>query len=360
MKPELSRAATGSLPSERANSKARSKLSSEVSRVRTTSTSFITGTGLKKWSPTTWSGRWVNMAIWVMVSEEVLLAKRASFFTTSSRAEKILFFSSRFSTIASTTMSQSARSSSFTVPERRATASSRAEASSLPRSTALPSEPPIFWTPLSTSSSVTSRTTVSYPERAATSAMPEPIRPQPSTPTFLIFFMRSLLSGISWMVFFGLLDDLPPLAPVDPGEAQDPRSRHGEREPLRPLHDLDPRPGQQLLQAERRRLLGGQSIEVDVHQPSAAPPVLADQGEGGGLYLTGPEPQRLPDPPGEHGLARPQIAREEEDAVRRQLAADLPAETLSLLRAAGYPTLHRSQRRCGCLPCPRRGPRPWE
>ncbi len=68
----------GSLPSERANSKARSKVSSEVTMVRTTSTSFITGTGLKKWRPTNWSGRLVNMAIWVMVSDEVLLAKMAS------------------------------------------------------------------------------------------------------------------------------------------------------------------------------------------------------------------------------------------------------------------------------------------
>src|SRR5436305_10296366 len=335
MKPELSRAATGSLPSERANSKARSKLSSEVSRVRTTSTSFITGTGLKKWSPTTWSGRWVNMAIWVMVSEEVLLAKRASFFTTSSRVEKIFFFSSRLSTIASITMSQSARSSSFTVPERRDSVSSRTEASSLPLSTALPSEPPIFWSPLSTSSSVISRTTVSYPERAATSAMPEPIRPQPSTPTFLIFFMRSLLSGISWSL--SIFDDLPPFAfggIRQTGEPQDARSRHVEREPLRPLHHLDPRPGQQLLQAERRRLLGRQSIEIDMHQPSAAPPVLADQGEGGGLYLTAHQSQRLADPPGEHGLAGPQIARAEEDAVRRQLAAELTAEALSLRLAA--------------------------
>src|SRR3954471_3271391 len=359
MKPELSRAAIGSLPSERANSKARSKVSSEVSRVRTTSTSFITGTGLKKWSPTTWSGRRVNMAIWVMVSDEVLLANRASFFTTSSRLEKIFFFSSRFSTIASITMSQSARSSSFTVPERRDSVSSRTGASSLPRSTALPSEPPIFWIPLSTSSSVTSRTTVSYPERAATSAMPEPIRPQPSTPTFLIFFIRSLLSGISWMSL-RVFDDLPafPFGGIrQTGEPQTARSRHVERQPLRPLHHLDPRPGQQLLQAERRRLLGGESIEIDVHQPSAAPPVLADQGEGGGLYLTGRDPQRLPDPPAEHGLAGPQVAREEEDAVRRQLAADLTAEALSLRLAVGDPTFHR---RCGCLPCPRRGPRPRE
>src|SRR4051812_42183577 len=300
------------------------------------------------------------MAIWVMVSDEVLLANRASFFTTSSRLEKIFFFSSRFSTIASITMSQSARSSSFTVPERRDSVSSRAEASSLPRSTALPSEPPIFWIPLSTSSSVTSRTTVSYPERAATSAMPEPIRPQPSTPTFLIFFIRSLLSGISWMSL-RVFDDLPafPFGGIrQTGEPQTARSRHVERQPLRPLHHLDPRPGQQLLQAERRRLLGGESIEIDVHQPSAAPPVLADQREGGGLYLIGCDPQRLADPPAEHGLARPQIAREEEDAVRRQLAADLTAEGLRLRLGMGDPTVHHPQRRCGCLPCPRCGPRP--
>ena len=129
--------------------------------VRTTSTSFITGTGLKKWSPTNCSGRWVNMAIWVMVSEEVLLAKMASFLTTSSRAEKVLRFSSRFSTIASTTTSQSARAARSTVPERRETASSRAAASSLPFSTALPREPWIFPSPFSSSSSLTSRTTVS-------------------------------------------------------------------------------------------------------------------------------------------------------------------------------------------------------
>ncbi len=77
MKPELSRQAIGSLPSERANSKAVSKVSSEVSRVRTTSTSFITGTGLKKCRPTKRSGRRVDMASWVMVSDEVLLAKMA-------------------------------------------------------------------------------------------------------------------------------------------------------------------------------------------------------------------------------------------------------------------------------------------
>jgi hypothetical protein len=46
-----------------------------VAIVRTTSTSFITGTGLKKCSPTKRCCRFVAVEISVMVSEEVLLAK---------------------------------------------------------------------------------------------------------------------------------------------------------------------------------------------------------------------------------------------------------------------------------------------
>jgi hypothetical protein len=57
MNPELSFAATGSFPTDLANSKAARKVSSLVRTVRTTSTSFITGTGLKKCSPHTRSGR---------------------------------------------------------------------------------------------------------------------------------------------------------------------------------------------------------------------------------------------------------------------------------------------------------------
>ena len=77
MKPELSRAATGSLPSDLAKAKAVSKVSWEVAIVRTTSTSFMTGTGLKKWRPAKRSARLVAAAISVIVSEEVLEQKMA-------------------------------------------------------------------------------------------------------------------------------------------------------------------------------------------------------------------------------------------------------------------------------------------
>src|SRR2546425_83425 len=63
MKPEVSFAATGSLPSDWVNANARRKVSSDVVTVRTTSTSGIRGTGLKKWSPTNRSARCVAAAM---------------------------------------------------------------------------------------------------------------------------------------------------------------------------------------------------------------------------------------------------------------------------------------------------------
>src|SRR6267142_2427263 len=71
MKPELSFAATGSLRSEAANAKARLNVSSEVVTVRTTSTSGISGTGLKKCRPTKRSPRFVAAAISAIVRLEV-------------------------------------------------------------------------------------------------------------------------------------------------------------------------------------------------------------------------------------------------------------------------------------------------
>ena len=88
--------------------------------VRTTSTSFISGTGLKKCRPMKRSGRLVAVSNSVMEMEEVLMAKMASFFTMASSAAYIFFFSSTFSMMASMTMSQSARSCLLVVPLRRA------------------------------------------------------------------------------------------------------------------------------------------------------------------------------------------------------------------------------------------------
>src|SRR2546427_6647762 len=63
MNPELSLAATASLPRERANAKARRNVSSDVVTARTTSTSGISGTGLKKCRPTKRSARLVGAAL---------------------------------------------------------------------------------------------------------------------------------------------------------------------------------------------------------------------------------------------------------------------------------------------------------
>ena len=54
--------------------------------MRTTSTSFISGTGLKKCRPTNCFGRAVAIDSSVIVSDEVLEAKIASFFTILSSA----------------------------------------------------------------------------------------------------------------------------------------------------------------------------------------------------------------------------------------------------------------------------------
>src|SRR6266566_412 len=75
MNPELSFAATGSFASDLANAKLRRNVSSDVVTVRTTSTSAIRGTGLKKCRPTKRSARRVAAAIAAIVRLEVLDAK---------------------------------------------------------------------------------------------------------------------------------------------------------------------------------------------------------------------------------------------------------------------------------------------
>src|SRR5437660_592522 len=110
MKPELSFAATGSLPSDRANANARWNVSAEVVTVRTTSTSGISGTGLKKWSPTKRSPRFVAAAIAAIVRLDVFEAKMVAGPHKPSSSVHKAFLSSRSSVTASTTMSLVLRS----------------------------------------------------------------------------------------------------------------------------------------------------------------------------------------------------------------------------------------------------------
>lgn len=82
-------------------------VSSEVSGILTTSSNFITGTGLKKCNPPNLSFLLVTEAISPIDNELVFEAKSVLGGAISSKFLKSLCFISMFSTIASTTKSQS-------------------------------------------------------------------------------------------------------------------------------------------------------------------------------------------------------------------------------------------------------------
>src|ERR1700733_185209 len=184
--PVLSCARTGTFPSIAPNSTIASYTAGSVEIVRTTSTNFITGTGLKKCSPTNRSGRFVAVEISVIVSDDVLLAKIAfgphsvSSFANNSR------FAGSCSMIASITRSQSFKSSIAVVPFNRPRISLFCASVIVPFSTNRAKFLSIPFKPFSTTSGATSRTTVSNPAAAQTCAIPDPINPHPTTPTFLI------------------------------------------------------------------------------------------------------------------------------------------------------------------------------
>ena len=92
---------------------------SSVATVETTSTSFMIAAGLKKCMPMTSCGRLVTLAIEMIGSEEVVVARIAPGLQISSRFSKSVVLIARSSAIASTTMSTSLRSSSEVVPRTR-------------------------------------------------------------------------------------------------------------------------------------------------------------------------------------------------------------------------------------------------
>src|SRR5882762_797898 len=185
MKPELSFATTGSLPSDWANAKARRSVPSDVVTVRTTSTRGISGTGLKKCNPTKRSPRFVAAAMAAIVRLEVLDAKMVAGPHRPSSSFQSVFLSSRSSVTASTTMSQAFKSAVAVVNRSRLRIESRSAAVSFPFSTNLASDFSIPARALSHTCCDTSRTVESYPAAAATWAIPLPINPAPSTPTRL-------------------------------------------------------------------------------------------------------------------------------------------------------------------------------
>ena len=183
MKPALSPQTTGFLPTLRTSATTSSSTVGSVTTVRTISTRFCTGAGLKKWMPTTRPGWAFAVEISVTDSEEVLVASIALVETIDSSSRKIPFLTSRDSTTASTTRSASARSFISVVSVIRPRISACSASVILPRLTARPVECSRCSRPRRSASSPTSTPTTAMPLRANTSAMPAPMVPRPTTPT---------------------------------------------------------------------------------------------------------------------------------------------------------------------------------
>ena len=115
MKPARSPITTGTLSRVAANSFASSTTSCSVTTVRTSSTSFCTGAGLKKCIPITLPGRPVRTASSVTDSDDVLDARMTSGRHTSSSSANTAALRSRCSGTASITRSASAMSASDVV-----------------------------------------------------------------------------------------------------------------------------------------------------------------------------------------------------------------------------------------------------
>mmetsp|Transcript_89729 Transcript_89729/g.239752 ORF Transcript_89729/g.239752 Transcript_89729/m.239752 type:complete len:265 (+) Transcript_89729:235-1029(+) len=203
MKPGVSLHLTGTLPMALPKARSESKVLSSVAGPRTTSTSFMTGTGLKKWRPANWAGRETAWAISAITSEEVLDARMEVLGAALSMPAKILCFTARFSVAASITRSASFTPSSvLVVTLMRETISSTlalAPASSIflvsmaflkPRATAFSMPDTAFFT----MSSLTSIMVTLMPAAAVTCTTPLPMRPAPTTATFLIALI--LLSSV--------------------------------------------------------------------------------------------------------------------------------------------------------------------
>ncbi len=132
-KPATSRLTTTQvLPIPSANARAAASVSSEVLYPRTSSHSFIIGTGEKKCVPTTDSGRSVAVAIWVTGIAEVLVASTAPSRQILSSARKTSCLTSSRSKTASTTMSASAAASSSVVVVMRPSAASTSSTAMCP------------------------------------------------------------------------------------------------------------------------------------------------------------------------------------------------------------------------------------
>ena len=163
---------------------ARSATAGSVSDVATSSTSGSVATGSKKWSPSTRPGARVRAARCVSGMEVALEASTAQgSVTTSSRRAKTSHLTDSSSRTASATSCRSAKSPRSVVKRRCRPACSRSRRVRTPAETPRSSDSSTRERPVSVLRRVDSQTRTSTPARAQTSAMPEPMRPVPTTPT---------------------------------------------------------------------------------------------------------------------------------------------------------------------------------
>ena len=134
MKPERSPHFTATFPTRSHSASTVSVTASSVATVETTSTSFMIAAGLKKCMPMTSWGRLVTLAIEMIGSDDVVVARIAPpGLQISSRFSKSVVLIARSSAIASTTMSTSLRSSSEVVPRTRPSTSDFCSSVARPR-----------------------------------------------------------------------------------------------------------------------------------------------------------------------------------------------------------------------------------
>ena len=189
MKPGVSAATTGVLPSRRARKATLSVTAGSVIGPGITSTSAISGTGLKKCIPTTRPGFPVADAMRATGSELVFVARMVVGTAAASRRRNASRLSSRSSGMASITISATASPSSMADVPSRPTAAALPSSVSWPFSTLRARNPAIRSIARSVAPRSGSCKSTSKPASAATCAMPAPIMPAPSTPTVVTSFI---------------------------------------------------------------------------------------------------------------------------------------------------------------------------
>ena len=173
----------GSFPIARTKSNAARIVASLVVIVRTTSTSRIAGTGLKKCSPMKRSPRVVAVACSTIDSDEVFEAKMVCGAASVSSAAQSARLASSCSTTASTMMSHDESAPRSVVKVRVSSVRSRASGEIFPFSMSRESDRSMALRARAHSASSSSRRMVRCPCCAATWAMPAPMSPPPTTPT---------------------------------------------------------------------------------------------------------------------------------------------------------------------------------